>query len=118
MAEKKITKKEMFERLLEIEAVKESTELTNFVKHEIELLDRKKEGSKLTKTQEQNLELMETLHKELEACGKAVTISEFQKIGEVAQTLSNQKISALFRLMDGKTVEKTVEKGKSYFRAK
>lgn len=113
--EKKITKKEMFTRLLEV--VKGDEEMTAFIKHEIELLDRKKSGTKPTKTQAENLVLMDTLYEELSAIGKAVTITEFQKMSEKAGELSNQKISALFKLMNGTRVEKTVEKGKSYFKA-
>lgn len=115
--EKKITKREMFTQLLEVEGVKGNEELTAFIRHEIELLDRKKSGTKPTKTQEENVRLMDTLWEELVEVGKAVTITEFQKASEKASELSNQKISALFKLMDGTRVEKTVVKGKSYFKA-
>jgi hypothetical protein len=113
--EKKITKREMFTRLLEI--VKGDEVMTAFINHEIELLDRKKSGTKPTKAQAENIALMDTLYEELRAIDKAVTITEFQKLGGKAAELSNQKISALFKLMDGTRVEKTVEKGKSYFKA-
>ena len=115
MAEKKITKKDMFTKLLEV--VKGDAEMTAFIEHEMELLDRKKDKTKPTKTQEQNLQLMDALYAELVAVGKAVTISELQKVGETAGALSNQKVSALFRLMDGEKVEKSTVKGKSYFKA-
>ena len=115
--EKKITKKEMFTMLLEVEGVKGNDTFQDFIKHEIELLDRKKTGTKPTKTQAENIALMDTLYEELKAVDKAVTITEFQKLGGKAAELSNQKISALFKLMDDTKVEKTVEKGKSYFKA-
>ena len=113
--EKKITKKEMFTRLLTI--VEGDDLMTDFIKHEIELLDRKKSSSKLTKNQTENLELMDALYDELSEIGKAVTITEFQKASEYASQFSHQKISALFKLMDNKRVEKTVVKGRSYFKA-
>ena len=60
---------------------------------------------------------MDALYDELSEIGKAVTITEFQKASEYASQFSNQKISALFKLMDNKRVEKTVVKGRSYFKA-
>ena len=113
----KITKKDRFNQLLVIEEVAQNEDLVAFIKHEIELLEKKSSKSGSTKTQKENVEIMNALYEELVAIGKAVTISEFQKMSEKASVYSNQKISALFRLMDGTRVEKTVEKGKSYFKA-
>lgn len=117
MAEKKITKKERYAQLLAIAEVAENEELVAFIKHEIELLEKKGSKTGATKTQKENEEIKARLLTELAEVGKAVTISEFQKLSEYAGQFSNQKVSALFKLMvekDG-TVEKTVEKGKSYF---
>ncbi len=116
MAEKKITKKEMFERLLEVEEVKTNEDMVAFIRHEIELLVKKSAKSGSTKTQKENEEIKVKLVEELAKVGKAVTISEFQKASEYASQFSNQKISALFKLMDGVDVEKSVVKGKSYFK--
>ena len=59
---------------------------------------------------------MANLLVELANIGQAVTISDFQKKSEYASMFSNQKISALFRnMIKSGEVEKTVEKGKSYF---
>ena len=118
MAEKKITKKDRFNQLLEIESVKQNEDLVAFIKHEIELLE-KKAGSKsgATKTQKENEEIKVKLLQALAEVGKPVTVSEFQKESEYASQFSNQKLSALLKLMkenDG-TVEKAVVKGKSYF---
>lgn len=115
--EKKITKKDRFNQLLAIETVAQNDELVAFIKHEIELLEKKASKSGSTKTQKENAEIMDKLYEELSAIDKAVTISDFQKKSEYASMFSNQKISALFKLMDGARVEKTVEKGKSYFKA-
>ena len=41
MAEKKITKREQFEKVVAILEEQEQTELVTFIKHEIELLDKK-----------------------------------------------------------------------------
>ena len=43
--EKKMTKKEMFAMIMEVEGVKENEEMVNFLKHEIELLDNRNSKS-------------------------------------------------------------------------
>ena len=80
------------------------------------LLAKKASASGESKTQKENLVIMDKLYNELAHIGRAVTISEFQANSEYASTLSNQKISALFKKMKeaGKIV-KTTEKKKSYF---
>ena len=114
--EKKITKKEMFAMLLEIEEVKENKEMVAFIEHEIELLNKKSSKSGSTKTQKENEEIKANLILELLEIGKAVTITEFQKASEYASQFSNQKISALFRQLEkDNEIEKTIVKGKSYF---
>ena len=115
MAEKKITKKEMFAKLLEVEGVREDVDMVAFINHEIELLERKSAKSGSTKTQKENEEIKEKLVDALAEVGRAVTISEFQKASEYASQFSNQKISALFHQLEGSEIEKTVVKGKSYF---
>ena len=117
--EKKITKKDRYAQLLAIEEVSANEDLVAFIKHEIELLEKKAGKSGTSKTQKENVEIRVNLLTALAEVGKAVTISEFQKESEYASQFSNQKISALFKTMVEKdcTVEKTVEKGKSYFKA-
>ena len=115
----KTTKKEFFGMLLGMESVKANTELVGFINHEIELLDKKASKS-ASKRENANSELAGKLVEELVAIGKAVTISEFMKLSEVAKTeeLSNQKISSIFsKLKDSEEVTRTVIKGKAYFSA-
>lgn len=122
MMNKKMTKKEMFAMVI---GVVENTEVENreemvaFLNHEIELLEKKSSKTGATKTQKENLVLMEQLKEAFREMEKPVTISEFQALSthEVA-TLSNQKLSALLRkLTEGENAPmvKTVEKKKSYF---
>ena len=114
--EKKITKKDRYNQLLAIEEVLVNDELVSFIKHEIELLEKKANKSGSTKTQKENEEIMANLLVALSEIGSAVTISDFQKKSEYASMFSNQKISALFRnMIKNGEIEKTVEKGKSYF---
>jgi hypothetical protein len=118
MAERKITKKDRFNQLLEIAEVAANAELAEFIHHEIELLEKKSAKSSVTKTQKENEEIMAKLYAELCEINGVVTISEFQKISEYASQFSNQKISALFKTMIEKkgTVEKSIVKGKTYFK--
>ena len=116
--EKKITKKEMFAKLLAVKEVSENKEFVDFIQHEIDLLNKKSSKSGSTKTQKENMEIKAKLLKALAEVGKAVTITEFQKISEYASQFSNQKISAMFKQLETTgEVEKTVVKGKSYFEA-
>ena len=117
---KKITKKEMFTMVIatiEATEVENREEMVNFLNHEVELLEKKSSKSGTTKTQKENLVLMEQLKEALGEMTEAVTISEFQaKSTHEVATLSNQKLSALLKkLVESGEVVKTVEKKKSYF---
>ena len=120
MIMKKMTKKEMFAEVIAVVErveVENKAEMLNFLAHEVELLEKKSSKSGQTKTQKENVLLMEQLVVALSEMEKPVTISEFQGLStsEVA-TLSNQKLSALLKkLVEENKVVKTVEKKKSYF---
>jgi len=113
MTEKKITKKDYFMQLLEI--VGDSDELTSFINHEIELLDKKN----LTKS-------VKVLEKDKEIVSKILEVLQDNKnlkCTEIAKTLeyeySAQKISAMLKkLVDSGKVERTTEKRVSYFNIK
>ena len=113
---KKLTKKDLFGQARELAVANGREDLVAFIDHEIELLNKKTSTSKESQTQKENLVIMDKLYNELANMDRAVTISEFQANSEYASTLSNQKISALFKKMKeaGKIV-KTTEKKKSYF---
>ena len=118
MANKKMTKKEMFTILMEVIEVTETAnkaEMMDFLAHEIELLERKKSSSAKTKIQVENEGIMVSILEELAQAGKPMTVTELMQT-ESLLGLSNQKLSALLRLLkeDGK-VEKTIDKKKSYF---
>ena len=117
---KKMTKKEMFTmvaNVVENAEVENKAEMLEFLAHEVELLNRKSGKSGQTKTQKENEVLVEQVFNALAELGKPITVSEFMKESthEVA-TLSNQKLSALFKkLVEAERVVKTTEKKKSYF---
>lgn len=113
--EKKMTKKEYFAVLAEVVA---NSDMENkegalaFINHEVELLEKKSAKSGQTKTQKENVGIMETISEVLADMGKPVTITELMK-DERLSAYSNQKLSALVRQMPN--VVKTTEKKKSYF---
>lgn len=113
--EKKMTKKEYFAVLAEVVA---NSDMENkegalaFINHEVELLEKKSAKSGQTKTQKENVGIMETISEVLADIGKPVTITELMK-DERLSAYSNQKLSALVRQMPN--VVKTTEKKKSYF---
>ena len=121
MANTKMTKKEKFAMVIAlVESVEcgSKEEMLEFLNHEVELLEKKNSKSGQTKVQKENEVLLDQLEIAMEEFDRPVTVSEFMKESthEIA-TLSNQKLSALFKKLceDRKTVVKTVDKKKSYF---
>lgn len=117
MANKKMTKRDYFNELLEIAEVKENKAMVEFINHELELLEKKNasKSSTETKTQKENAGIKENLLNEMES-GKRYTISDMQKELPCCAELTNQKISALVRqlMAEGKVV-RVEEKRKAYF---
>jgi len=114
--EKKITKREVYGMLLEVEGVKGNSMFEEFIAHEIELLEKKSAKSGTSKVQKENVEIKAKLLSELALVGEPVTVSDFQKKSAYAGQFSNQKVSALLKQMVADfTVVKAIEKGKSYF---
>ena len=117
----KMTKREWF---AEIKAIVENAQvdsekkagMVDFIDHEVELLDRKHSKNGQTKTQKENVEIMEKIMTALAEVGKPVTITELQAASAEMAEYSNQKLSALLnKLKDNGRVVKTQEKKKSYF---
>lgn len=109
MENKKMTKRDYFKEILEI--VKENEDLTNFINHELELLDKKNSKSTMTKTQTENENIKKVIVNALTEIGTPVTITELQKKCVDLENYSNQKISALLKqLVDNEIVKKVVEK--------
>lgn len=117
--EKKMTKKEWFAVLasvVEASEMENKTEALAFINHEVELLEKKPAKSGQTKTQKENVEVMEKIKSALGEVGKAVTITELQAASAEMAEYSNQKLSALLKkLVESGEVVKTTEKKKSYF---
>ena len=117
MADKKMTKRDYFNALLNISEVKENKSMVDFITHELELLEKKNasKSSAETKTQKENAGIKENLLNEM-IKGIKYTISEMQKELPCCKKLTNQKISALVRqLIADKLVVRTEDKRKAYF---
>ena len=116
MENKKLTKREVFSKMLEVSEIASNNLFVEFINHELELLDRKSSKSTETKTQIENKAIMETIKVALTEIGKPVTITELQDLNTEMAKYSNQKLSALLKkLVESNEVVKTVDKKKSYF---
>jgi len=122
----KMTKREKFALLLNMEEVKSNAMLSEFITHEIELLDKKNSSKKLTPQQTTNTgikdEILDILKAEPE---KKFTVTELLKLLSDSE-LTNQRVSAILRQMcapkDSSTptdpmysVIRIEEKRKAYF---
>lgn len=119
MENKKMTKRDYFNVLLEIGAVASNESLVNFINHELELLDNKSSKSKETKTQVENKGIKEVIVNVLTENARPMTITDLQGANENLKELSNQKISALLtQLVNGNVVERIKDKKTTYFQIK
>ena len=123
MTEKKITKKEKFEMLLEL--VEDNEMLTDFINHEIELLSNKSSKGSAKKNEEQEA-FFEVIRDVLSECSdvngmrcNAIANDERAKSFKWADkaVTSSQRVSSMLRKMiaNGDVAKSTV-KGDSYFR--
>lgn len=118
----RITKKDRYNELLAIEAVKANPDLVAFIEHEMELLARKNATPsgerKPTKTQIANEGIKAEILETLNDCTEGVTCSELLKLNPALAEYSSQKIVALIRQLvaEGKASREVV-KGKAYFKA-
>ena len=116
MANTKMTKRQLFEELLALNEVKANEIYVKALKHEIELLDNRKNSEKPTKTQELNTELKKIILANMEE-NTSYTIAEISKFEELPpEHSSSQKISALVtQLKNAEKIKREEIKGKAYF---
>lgn len=116
----KMTKKDYFKALLNINEVKANQAYVDFINHEIELLEKKNGNRKPTKGQEENANLKNLIIEELSANpNRLYTATEIMKSVQpyVDIELTNQKISALLRqLVENHSVQRITDKRKTYFK--
>jgi predicted transcriptional regulator len=114
---KKVTKREYFAELTKIVAASEvenKADVLAFIEHEVELLNRKSSSGKLSKTQEENVVLMNTILEVLGEADAPMSIADIMADERVG--LSNQKVTSLVsKLVKEEKVVRTTEKKKPYF---
>ena len=113
---KKITKKDRYNELLAIEAVKNNPDLDAFINNELNLLAKKNSADKKpTATQLINEEIKNAILAHMKP-GEKYTVTDFIKSVPECADKSNQKISAMMiQLISENKVQKIIEKRVSYF---
>ncbi len=118
--EKKMTKKEMYNLIATLNA--DNTEIVEFCKHEIELLDRKKSNGN-SKANKQVADNVELVYNALVGYGQPATVSDLivhadlSALATDGNLVSTQKVSAyLKKLVENGRVEKYTDKKKTYFK--
>ena len=114
MANKKMTKREMFEQIKAKYNLAEDEKA--FIDHELELLAKKNSADKKPTAVQTANEAIKTAIYETMEDGRLYTITDMIKDIPACAELTNQKVSALVRQMMPDLIEKIEEKRKSYFR--
>lgn len=116
---KKTTKRENFEKIIEVLKANGREDLIEVMQHEIDLLDKKKASGKMTKTQEENETIKALILKVLANSETPKSITELLNDNEElnkAVNGSNQKLSALMtQLKNTNQVVRTQDKKKAVF---
>ena len=119
MTEKKLTKRDYFNALLKIDAVKENEGLVKFIEHELDLLAKKNASGegKQTATQKANENIKNAILEEMASQpNRLFSISEMIKNFDCCKELSLPKVTALVtQLTKAELVVRTEEKRKAYF---
>ena len=114
MANVKMTKGQMFEAIKAIPEVAENEEMVEFIDKQIAQLAKRKTTE--TKTQKENVILMDKVLVAMESLGHKATATEIMKSDEELATYSLPKISAMLKkLIECGKVERTIEKKIAYF---
>ena len=114
---KKMTKRDYFNSLLNITDVKNNPELVDFINHELELLAKKNSAEKKpTAQQTANDGIREAILEGMEP-NTLYTITDLIKSIPAIADFTNQRVSALVRqLKEEKKIERIEDKRKAYFR--
>jgi hypothetical protein len=116
MTTKKITKRDHFNALLNLEEVKANPVLVEFIEHELDLLAKKNAADKKpTAQQTANKAICEAIVEGMEP-NRLYTITDLIKEIPECADLTNQRVSALVRGMIDIHIERVEEKRKAYFR--
>lgn len=116
---KKVTKKENFGKIIEVLKTSGREDLVPVMEHEIELIEKKANSGKMTKTQEANETIKDLMIAEMTRIARPVSITELINASpELAEKVgnSNQKVSALMtQLKNSGVVVRTQDKKTALF---
>lgn len=116
--EKKITKREVLEQMLQVEAIRENADFVAYIENELKLLAKKSENRKSAKASEENVKLAETVLSVLQGSATGMTASEIIHADAELSGLSTPKMTALLKtLMEQGKVERIEEKKRVIFKA-
>lgn len=106
--EKKLTKREVINAMLTIDAITSNETFVGFLNHELELLDKKSSNRKETSKQKENKEFTDIVYSILTANGdKAMSIKEIVASDTSLDGLSSNRVSAMLKtLVDGGLVKR------------
>lgn len=110
----KMTQRDYFNEIIALAKANNRADLVEFAEGRIEALDKKSANKKPSKAQAENEGLKAEVLSVL--TNENITVSDLMKKSEVLAPLSNQKVTAILRMLieEGKVV-KTMDKKKSYF---
>ena len=117
MAEKKMTQRMVVELMLEDTAINTNDVYVEYLKHQLELLNKKSASKSMTQVQKDNIGYKETILTILSNSETAMSITDIQNSDDTIKTLSNQKISALLTLLIKDNKVERVEGKKATFKA-
>ena len=109
MAEKKITKREVINKMLADENIKANPEFVAFLEHELELLDKKAEKRNKSDGELAEIAKLQTLVINGLASIEKGTVTEIQKTNSELAVLSNQKVTSILKALkeEGKVIRAT-----------
>jgi hypothetical protein len=114
----KMTQRNFFEEVIAMAKENGRDDLAEFAQGRIEVLDKKSENRKPSKTQAENEVLKGVIVDVLTENGGQMTVTEMLNSGAFDAMVTNQKVTALLRqLVESGKVEKVVDKKKSFFKA-
>ena len=110
-----MTKREMFTEIRKV--VIDNADMVAFIDHELELLDKKKSGTrKPTKTQVENLALKEQIYEALVQAEEALTMKDIFDAVPALEGLSTQRVTHILTALikEGKAEREIIKKVRYY----
>ena len=111
--EKKTTKREIINSMLALDEIVANEVYVNFLKHELELLDKKSENKKPSKSRQESDKLVDVVIDTLRELEEPATVTTIIKSNQELADCSTQRLTSILKRIDG--IQNTIIKGKSYY---